>query len=751
MSAPVFHTSGEAHDAGVDLAAEAVHLRRLIEGQPSCLMRIDLGGQLLAVNGAALGLLGATELGQALNRNLREQIVPDHRSRWRDFAARIGGGQPASMECDFTNFGGAERSVLLQGVPLLDHPDAVPSVIVSARDTSATRRLEQVLEKEVEIELDAAIDEQQRADELKEQLDAAMLEQTRLEMLVAEHESREAAAVAQLQQSLAEEHQLALMQAERDARQRFEAAAKELEEVQGDRDRTRAEVEQARAELEEARNAVAQAQTALAQTQSELSDVRAQLDRARTERERVEAAAEEARSRAEADLASAAQIREHLEGELARSREERSRLEGAQAEAVRQRDELKAESQRSVEALKAQHETESSRLREQLKAEHEADSERLRETLKAQQEIEALRLREALKSAHDAETQRLREELRGAHEAEAQRFRDDLKAAQEAEAGRLREALKTAHEAETLRLREALKSAQEVEHLRLREELKGEHHAELARLRQELESGRGAEAAQGVEQLKREHDVEIARLKEELRGERQSARSAAEKVSSVEVLQGTLDAARLECDRLRSVVGQQESERERLMQLQTAALDNVRALLAEERDLALLGKEKDTRRRIDEAEAGLATALEERQRLRSVLQESENERARLLAEQASQRIEAEHALAEVSLARDRVSKAFTDQQVELKAVMGNTLVLEAITGAGRIAREVGRDLQDAALAIDRRVQQLLARTPLDSVERTEIEALRSEALAIASLARQILPDAAEQTAATDQN
>ena len=96
-------------------------------------------------------------------------------------------------------------------------------------------------------------------------------------------------------------------------------------------------------------------------------------------------------------------------------------------------------------------------------------------------------------------------------------------------------------------------------------------------------------------------------------------------------------------------------------QVQAATLENMRALLAEERELALLGKERDARRRIDEAEAGLSGALEERQRLRTVLQESEAARERLLAEQAVQRIAAEHALAEASLARERVTKAFTDQ------------------------------------------------------------------------------------------
>ena len=44
-----------------DKAVEARHLRRLLDTQPSCLMRVASTGEILAANDAAVELLGAGE------------------------------------------------------------------------------------------------------------------------------------------------------------------------------------------------------------------------------------------------------------------------------------------------------------------------------------------------------------------------------------------------------------------------------------------------------------------------------------------------------------------------------------------------------------------------------------------------------------------------------------------------------------------------------------------------------------------
>jgi len=134
---------------------EALHLRRLIEQQPACLLRVGVDGLLLAVNEAALRLFGAEALVPVLGTNLTKLIVPRQHEEWREFATRVREGAAASIECDLTDLSGTRRTILLQGVPLLDHADGVPSMILTARDISVPLRLEAALrEREITSELD---------------------------------------------------------------------------------------------------------------------------------------------------------------------------------------------------------------------------------------------------------------------------------------------------------------------------------------------------------------------------------------------------------------------------------------------------------------------------------------------------------------------------------------------------------------------------------------------------------------------
>jgi len=58
--------------------------------------------------------------------------------------------------------------------------------------------------------------------------------------------------------------------------------------------------------------------------------------------------------------------------------------------------------------------------------------------------------------------------------------------------------------------------------------------------------------------------------------------------------------------------------------------------------------------------------------------------------------------------------------------------------AGRVAVASSQELQEAVEAVDRRSRQLLAQCALDDVNRTEIETLRRDAIAAASLVRQLV-------------
>jgi PAS domain S-box-containing protein len=127
-------------------AVEVAHLRRLLDTQPSCLMRVGADGVVLAANDASLKLLGLESLEQALGMVFAAWILQDQRDRWSAFTSQVIQGSPASIECDITTPSGDRRTALLHGVPLNAHPDGVPSMAVSARAVSERRQLEAAME-----------------------------------------------------------------------------------------------------------------------------------------------------------------------------------------------------------------------------------------------------------------------------------------------------------------------------------------------------------------------------------------------------------------------------------------------------------------------------------------------------------------------------------------------------------------------------------------------------------------------------
>lgn len=130
----------------VAVNSERDYFRQLIEKQPAVLMRVRLDSELLAANHAALGLLGAEHLDQLAGLTLLMCVAPEHKSRWNDFSAAIENGTSKSFECEFTNLLGTSRSIVFHGVPLMDNPDGIPSIILSAHDMSSVRWSEAVFE-----------------------------------------------------------------------------------------------------------------------------------------------------------------------------------------------------------------------------------------------------------------------------------------------------------------------------------------------------------------------------------------------------------------------------------------------------------------------------------------------------------------------------------------------------------------------------------------------------------------------------
>ncbi|RPJ63736.1 MAG: hypothetical protein EHM24_23955, partial [Acidobacteria bacterium] len=126
----------------LDPSVEVAHLRRLLDIQPGCLMRLGADGTVLAANDAALALLDLTSRAQALGRDFTAWVPPEQHERWKAFANAIVQGVPASIECDITIPPGNRRPALFHAMPLADHPDGLISMLVAARAVSGQRQAE---------------------------------------------------------------------------------------------------------------------------------------------------------------------------------------------------------------------------------------------------------------------------------------------------------------------------------------------------------------------------------------------------------------------------------------------------------------------------------------------------------------------------------------------------------------------------------------------------------------------------------
>jgi hypothetical protein len=211
-----------SHDA-------AGYLLQIIERLPACLMRVDLEGQFLAVNQAGLNLLGTQGLEEVLGTSVTARISTTNGGQWTEFARRVWNGAPGSLECSLIGGSGSVRSILFHAIALPDHPDQIPSLLLTARDLSDSRKNDMMAAELAEAR--AALDERrthfegaleeekgratQLADELRseqarrEQLESALNERrTQLEGAHEEEKGRGAQLADELKSEQARRQQL---------------------------------------------------------------------------------------------------------------------------------------------------------------------------------------------------------------------------------------------------------------------------------------------------------------------------------------------------------------------------------------------------------------------------------------------------------------------------------------------------------------------------------------------------------------
>jgi chromosome segregation ATPase len=263
-------------------AVSVDHLRRILDKQPACLMRIGIDGLILAANDAAIELLGAKQPAQVLGGSLMSWIVSAHQDAWRDFARSVGGGASQSLECDLNSVSGNPRSVVFHGIPLVDHADGIPSLIVGARDASAVRRLEAALH-ESETLRQALVAEQRgrpvenvstELKDLEARLEASEADRGRLEQALSR--------LPQLEQLL------------KQGRLHLQDLRAKLDEANSERDRLSARLGEREAANEQLWTEQAELQQALSdQQQRELFDLQAQLQETIVARDKLVAALNE--------------------------------------------------------------------------------------------------------------------------------------------------------------------------------------------------------------------------------------------------------------------------------------------------------------------------------------------------------------------------------------------------------------------------------------------------------------------------
>jgi PAS domain S-box-containing protein len=175
-----------------------IYYRRIIESQPVCLSRITSDGSFLAINDAALSLLGAEKHEQLLETSLLSMVSTDDKDQCRAFLSRITSGDRGSIEVDLTGLGGLRHTLQIHAVAIPGAIDAVPASFCTFRDITEHRRLERAL-------MESAAREEEQVSALaaeRERLNAALLETRNAN--VASATEAERARIAALEAALAD-------------------------------------------------------------------------------------------------------------------------------------------------------------------------------------------------------------------------------------------------------------------------------------------------------------------------------------------------------------------------------------------------------------------------------------------------------------------------------------------------------------------------------------------------------------------
>lgn len=576
------------------------HLRAVIEQQPVVLARVGKDGTFLAVNEAGLSMLGAQTLEQVLGSSLLSMVDQAERGTCQALIERALDGQRGSCEADLTGFTSSHQTLELHATAHPGAPDGIPSVLISFRDVTESRRLEQSLvdaaARQAEQEAEWALERNRLRAELataaRTETDEFALDEqfTQLERQLAEAlevqaalRSGHAEEIARLNDALAEERRRLDSQTASAAqldgsdvelaelRGRFEALESERQQLLEMAELLKSEAEarqQTVAELTERIEGIEterhQAFESTAALQRELDERQARLADLTTRLESLE-------TKRQQGADAIATLQRELESRTALASELAARIESLEAEQTTLREQaaaelasLRASTSAEIEAVKKAHEAERAQAREQ------ADRE-----LASAREAAAAEL-DALRQAHangQAAGQSSLQELQALYDADTNALRDALNGAM-GEQARLAELMAEAELAEQ-------KAGQLTA---LERTLADERAAAEARIR-ELESGMSSRVADLEGKLAEAEEAAAALRAERDRAEAAAAARIAEVEAAHAVRLAELEAAAAQAteradDALAAIQRAEEAftgERQRLEDALLAAVDAERS------------------------------------------------------------------------------------------------------------------------------------------------------------------------------
>ena len=550
---------------GIDLPVEAEpHLRAVLESQPVVLTRVNKDGTFLAINEAGLSMLGAQSLEQILGTSLMNMVPTEERKACQAFLDRAMGGQRGSFEVDLVGLTGSRHTFELHASAHPGAPDAIASVLISFRDVTESRRLEQSLVESAtrQAEQEAAHDAERKRlltdIELarKAQTDQFAVDEqlTELERRLAEsNDERNALTksfgeeIARLQEALAEQRRLADTQSAAFAR--LDGNDQQLAELRGRYDALDSE----RQQLLEMAGLLRSEAEARQQTVTELTE---RLEGLEGERQHAVDTANSLRLDLDerhtlvADLTTRLQL---LESDQQQTTESSAQLQRE----LESRTALANELAGRIETL----ETEQAALRASANAELAA----LRSTTEAE--------RQQLQAALEGETASLRAALQSEHASARAELESQLQESQTrygTDTGALRDALNESL-SEQARLAEAQAAA---------EEDAAQKGTQLAALEQAMTDERTAHAGRLVE-LEANAATRLAEL--ELRAA-DAERAHQARVAELEAANAAFEAAR---DSAEAAAAARTAERDAIHATQIAELEAAHATRMSELEAAL--------------------------------------------------------------------------------------------------------------------------------------------------------------------